>query len=131
MRQLKKQLINIGIKKICLHYLKRKLPHFDELFVNYLCSWFDENYRLEILGKILFYIFPSILIFRSSEYLIENYIGQILMSGILAGLGAILGATSYKIVENKSTMAKVLAFIISTVLCILYLYLIAKNLKVK
>jgi zinc transporter ZupT len=53
------------------------------------------------------------------------------MSGILAGLGAILGATTYKIVENKSTMAKVLAFIISTVLCILYLYLIAKNLKVK
>jgi len=92
-----------------------------------------ENQQKTIFNpwKTLFYIFPSLLIFRSSEYLIENYIGQILMSGILAGLGAILGATSYKIVENKSTMAKVLAFIISTVLCILYLYLIAKNLKVK
>ena len=80
--------------------------------------------------KILFYIFPSILIFRSSEYLIENYIGQILMSGILAGLGAFLGAITYKIVENKSTMIKVIGFVVSTVLCILYLYLITKNFKV-
>ena len=81
--------------------------------------------------KTLFYIFPSILIFRSSEYLIENYFYQILMSGLLAGLGAILGATTYKIVENKSTMIKVLGFIVSTVLCILYLYMIAKNFKLK
>jgi hypothetical protein len=64
MRYLKKQIINIGIKKICLHYFKKKLPHFDELFVNYLCPWFDENYRLKII--------------RPDRYQIAAFEGQLL-----------------------------------------------------
>ena len=92
-----------------------------------------ENQQKKIFNtwKTLFYIFPSILIFRSSEYLIENYIVQILISGILAGLGVILGATTYKIVENKSITIKVLGFIVSTAICILYLYMITQNFKIK
>lgn len=70
----------------------------------------------------LFILLPVLVFGRLGAYFTDYTIFSILLTGLLGGMGGMLGGGVYRLVKQKSNTSKILGFVLMTIFCVIVLF---------